>query len=77
MAQKVYIVGLKAGARQPPSEVTRRVWEALNALEVAITPVKTTRAGCVVVEADEQLERLVNQRYPALFIEEQKYLRRL
>lgn len=77
MTKKTYILGLKSGARIPPSEVTQRVLESIKNLEVDINHMKTTRAGCVVVEADEKLENLVKQRCPTLFIEEQQYLRQL
>jgi hypothetical protein len=76
MVKKIYVLGLTAGARQAPAEVTKRVWEALNSLDMPVTPVKTTRAGAVVVEADEELASRVREHDPALFVEEQQYLRR-
>ncbi|MCP4258131.1 MAG: PHB depolymerase family esterase [Planctomycetes bacterium] len=77
MVKKVYILCLKDGARELPVNVTRRVTEALNTLGVTVTMLKTTRAGCVVVEAYEELESLIKEHHPDLFIEEQKYLRPL
>jgi hypothetical protein len=72
LSKKVFVLGLNNHRGHAADDVFHHIKNILDSVTFEFHIKKRTRAGCVVVEADEELLESIAANHPDLFVEEQK-----